>query len=121
MVLRVLPLMRSKQANQQYIPTIGKSIDGIVIMPKAAIDETSVAPARDGFFVVDAPTMVRANVRKTRSVYPLALVENNTKNGNTETEIDANIPDKFSVRHRQKTSGIKPIPAKNAGNLIDAG
>ena len=113
--------MRSKQANQQYMPAIGKSIDGIVIIPKAAIDETRVAPPRYGFFVVCNPTIVRTNVRKTRSVYPLALVENNTKYGNTETEIDAIIPDMFRVRHRQKTSGIRPIPAKNAGSLIDAG
>ena len=113
--------MISKQASQQYMLAIGKSMDGIVNIPKAAIEENIMAPDTDIFFAVCAPMRASPNVRKTSNEYPLALVEYNIKYGKTAADIDANTPDCFSVRHRQKISGIRPTPAKNAVILIDAG
>jgi hypothetical protein len=43
--------VKSKQANQHYMLAIGKSMDGIVNNPKAAIKETSVTVDTDNFFV----------------------------------------------------------------------
>ena len=75
-ILSVWPWIRSKQNNQQYTPAMAKSMDGMVSMPRAAIAETGNAPAMDGFlFTICSPTTASANVRKTTSAYPLALVE----------------------------------------------
>ena len=121
MVLGGWPLMKSKQVNQQYMLAIGKSMDGIVNMPKAAIEENSMAPDMDGFFAVCVPIKARPNVRKTSKEYPFALVAYNIKYGKTATAIEAKTPDCFNVRHWQKISGIKPTPATKAVSLIDAG
>jgi hypothetical protein len=96
-------------------------MDGIVNIPKAAINENNKVLDMDGFSVILIPIKVRVNASNTRSEYPLAFVEYKIRYGKIAIVIGAKKPDSLSFRQILKTSGIKAIPDKSATSLIDTG